>query len=63
MIGRPELCDDPRYMDKDLAALPENILGIYNLLKEAFLTKPRAEWLQLSKEQIESLAQSGAVKK
>ena len=50
MIGRPELCEDQRYMDKDLAALPENILGIYNLLKEAFLTKPRAEWLQLAKE-------------
>ena len=50
MIGRPDLCEDQRYMDKDLAALPENILGIYNLLKEAFLTKPRAEWLQLAKE-------------
>ena len=50
MIGRPELCEDQRYMDKDLAALPENILGIYNLLKEAFLTKTRAEWLQLAKE-------------
>lgn len=50
MIGRPELCEDQRYMDKDMAALPENILGIYQLLKEAFLTKPRAEWLRLAKE-------------
>ena len=37
-------------MDKDEAAKPENIAGIYNLLKEAFKTKPRAEWLQLGKE-------------
>ena len=50
MIGRPELCEDPRYMDKDEAAKPENILGVYQLLREAFLTKPRAEWLQLAKE-------------
>lgn len=50
MIGRPELCEDQRYMDKDEAAKPENILGIYQLLKEAFLTKPRAEWLKLGKE-------------
>ena len=50
MIGRPELCEDQRYIDKDEAAKPENILGIFNLLKEAFLTKPRAEWLQLAKE-------------
>ena len=50
MIGRPELCDDKRYMDKDEAAKPENILGIYQLLRDAFLTKPRAEWLQLAKE-------------
>ena len=50
MIGRPELCEDQRYMDKDQAALPENILGIYTLLKEAFHTKPRAEWLRLAKE-------------
>ena len=50
MIGRPELCEDPRYMDKNEASKPENILGIFNLLREAFLTKPRAEWLQLAKE-------------
>lgn len=50
MIGRPELCEDPRYMDKEEAAKPENILGVYQLLREAFLTKPRAEWLQLAKE-------------
>ena len=50
MIGRPELCDDQRYMDKDEAAKPENILGVFNLLKQSFLTKPRNEWLQLAKE-------------
>ena len=50
MIGRPELCEDSRYMDKDEAAKPENILGIYQLLREAFLTKPRNEWLKLAKE-------------
>ena len=50
MIGRPELCEDQRYMDKDEAAKPENILGIYQLLKEAFLKKTRAEWLSLAKE-------------
>ncbi len=50
MIGRPELCEDSRYMDKDEAAKPENILGVYGLLKEAFLTKPRDQWLQLAKE-------------
>ena len=49
MIGRPELVEDKRYMDKDEAAKPENILGIYTLLKEAFKTKPRAEWLELAK--------------
>lgn len=36
-------------MDKDEAAKPENILGIFSLLREAFLTKPRAEWLELAK--------------
>lgn len=50
MIGKPELIDDPRYMDKVESTKPENILGVYTLLKEAFLTKPRAEWLQLAKE-------------
>lgn len=49
MIGHPELIEDPRYMDKDEAAKPENILGIYNLLKEIFKTKTRAEWLELGK--------------
>ena len=50
MIDRPELSEDPRYMDKDEAAKPENILGVYTVLKEAFLKRPRAEWLQLAKE-------------
>lgn len=49
MIGHPELKEDSRYMDKDEAAKPENILGIFSLLREAFLTKPRAEWLELAK--------------
>ena len=50
MIGQPELCEDQRYIDKDEAAKPENILGIYQLLKEAFLKKTRAEWLALARE-------------
>ena len=49
MIGHPELKQDSRYVDKDEAAKPENVLGIFTLLKEVFLTKPRAEWLKLAK--------------
>lgn len=50
MIGRPDLIEDKRYMDKDEACKPENILGVLHILQDAFLQKPRQEWIDLARE-------------
>lgn len=50
MVGHPELMEDPRLVDKVESAKPENITAIYEMFKEAFLTKTRDEWMQLGKE-------------
>lgn len=50
MVGHPELMEDPRLIDKTESTKPENISAIYQLFREAFLTKTREEWMQLGKE-------------
>lgn len=50
MIGRPDMADDPKYLDRAYCGDPINRVQIYNHLKEVFLTKTCAEWLALGKE-------------
>jgi len=50
MIGHPELMEDPRFVDKQEAAKPENMKAIYQIFKESFLSKTRDEWMRLGQE-------------
>ena len=48
MIGREDLVTDPRFADRDARA--ENAEVFYQIFKDAYATKPLAEWLALAKE-------------
>lgn len=48
MIGRPDLVDDPRFMDRDTRAA--NADTLYDIFKDAYASKTLAEWVQLAKE-------------
>ena len=46
MIDREDLLNEPRFMDKELSVLPENVLAVYQLLCDEFKKRPCAEWLE-----------------
>lgn len=50
LVGHPELIDDPRMADKEIAAKPESIASLSRMFQEIFLTKTREEWLALGRE-------------
>ena len=47
MIGRPELIEDPRFLDRDSRA--ENSDALYYIFKEAYATKTINEWIELAR--------------
>lgn len=48
MIGREDLVDDPRFMDRDTRAA--NADELYYIFKDAYASKTAAEWILLAKE-------------
>ena len=48
MIGRPDLIGDPRFFEREARAA--NADTLYYIFKEAYASKPIAEWLRLAKE-------------
>jgi formyl-CoA transferase len=45
MVGKPQLCDDPRF--NSIAARSVNIVALYELAGACFVAKPTDEWLTL----------------
>jgi len=45
VIGRPDLTGHPRYTGPNRK---ENAVEYYNIIRDAFLTKPAAEWIRLA---------------
>jgi crotonobetainyl-CoA:carnitine CoA-transferase CaiB-like acyl-CoA transferase len=48
MVGRPDVCDDPRF--NSIAARSHNIVALYELAGACFLEKTTDEWLALLRE-------------
>jgi crotonobetainyl-CoA:carnitine CoA-transferase CaiB-like acyl-CoA transferase len=49
MVGKPELCDDPRFCD--IAARARNVVALYDLAGSCFSAKTTDEWIELLREQ------------
>jgi crotonobetainyl-CoA:carnitine CoA-transferase CaiB-like acyl-CoA transferase len=49
MIGKPEICDDPRFCD--IAARARNVVALYELAGACFPAKTTDEWVALLREQ------------
>jgi crotonobetainyl-CoA:carnitine CoA-transferase CaiB-like acyl-CoA transferase len=49
MVGRPEICDDPRFCD--IAARARNVVALYELAGACFPARTTDEWIALLRKQ------------